>query len=214
MSRVILYDYYRSSAAYRIRIALNLKHVEYEQRTVNLLEGEQQSAEYKELNPQGLVPMIEIDGHRMTQTMAIVGYLDQKFPNQPLVPAAAEIRAHVIALCLIIVADVHPLQNLRVGKYLTEVLGVSDEQRLRWNAHWISEGLPALEALAKPQAGAFLFGDGPTAADICLVPQMYNARRYKVPLDDYPTLLRAEENANKLEAFAAAHPDRQPVPGG
>jgi maleylacetoacetate isomerase len=213
MSRIILYDYYRSSAAYRLRIALNLKQVAYEQRPVNLVEGEQQSAEYKKLNPQGLVPMLEIDGHRITQTMAIIGYLDQKFPNQPLVPAAAEIRAHVIALCLVIVADIHPLQNLRVGKYLADVLGVGDDQRLRWNAHWITEGLPALEALAKPQAGAFLFGDGPTAADICLVPQMYNARRYKVPLDDYPTLLRAEENANKLEAFAAAHPDRQPVPG-
>jgi len=213
MSRVILYDYYRSSAAYRIRIALNLKHVEYEQRTVNLLEGEQQSAEYKELNPQGLVPMIEIDGHRMTQTMAIVGYLDQKFPNQPLVPAAAEIRAHVIAMSLIVVADIHPLNNLRVLKYLKGELGRSQEEVDRWYAHWILEGLPALEALAEPQAGAFLFGDGPTAADICLVPQLYNARRYNVPLDAYPTLLRAEENANKLEAFAAAHPDRQPVPG-
>ena len=213
MSRVILYDYYRSSAAYRIRIALNLKHVEYEQRTVNLLEGEQQSAEYKELNPQGLVPMIEIDGHRMTQTMAIVGYLDQKFPNQPLVPAAAEIRAHVIAMSLIVVADIHPLNNLRVLKYLKGELGRSQEEVDRWYAHWILEGLPALEALAKPQAGAFLFGDAPTAADICLVPQLYNARRYNVPLDAYPTLLRAEENANKLEAFAAAHPDRQPVPG-
>ena len=213
MSRVILYDYYRSSAAYRIRIALNLKHVEYEQRTVNLLEGEQQSAEYKELNPQGLVPMIEIDGHRMTQTMAIVGYLDQKFPNQPLVPAAAEIRAHVIAMSLIVVADIHPLNNLRVLKYLKGELGRSQEEVDRWYAHWILEGLPALEALAEPQAGAFLFGDAPTAADICLVPQLYNARRYNVPLDAYPTLLRAEENANKLEAFAAAHPDRQPVPG-
>jgi maleylacetoacetate isomerase len=212
MSRIILYDYYRSSAAYRLRIALNLKQVEYEQRSVNLLEGEQGSAEYKKINPQGLVPMLEIDGHRMTQTMAIIGYLDQKFPNQPLVPAAAEVRAHVIAMSLIVVADIHPLNNLRVLKYLKGELGQPQEAVDRWYAHWISEGLPALETLAKPQAGAFLFGDAPTVADICLVPQLYNARRFNVPIGDWPTLLRAEENANKLEAFAAAHPDRQEVP--
>jgi maleylacetoacetate isomerase len=212
MSRIILYDYYRSSAAYRLRIALNLKQVEYEQRSVNLLEGEQGSAEYKKINPQGLVPMLEIDGHRMTQTMSIIGYLDQKFPNQPLVPAAAEVRAHVIAMSLIVVADIHPLNNLRVLKYLKGELGQPQEAVDRWYAHWISEGLPALETLAKPQAGAFLFGDAPTVADICLVPQLYNARRFNVPIGDWPTLLRAEENANKLEAFAAAHPDRQEVP--
>jgi maleylacetoacetate isomerase len=212
MSRIILYDYYRSSAAYRLRIGLNLKQVEYEQRPVNLLEGEQRSAEYKSLNPQGLVPMLDIDGHRMTQTMAILGYLDQKFPNQPLVPAAAEARAHVIALSLVVAADIHPLNNLRVLKYLKGELGRSQEEVDRWYAHWISEGLPALEALAKPQAGAFLFGDAPTVADVCLVPQLYNARRFNVPIGDWPTLLRAEENANRLEAFAAAHPDRPQVP--
>jgi maleylacetoacetate isomerase len=214
MSRIILYDYHRSSAAYRLRIALNLKQVEYEQRPVNLLEGEQRSAEYRALNPQGLVPMLEIDGHRMTQTMAIIGYLDQKFANQPLVPAAAAVRAHVIALSLVIVADIHPLNNLRVLKYLKGELGQPQEAVDRWYAHWISEGLPAIETLAEPHAGAFLFGDAPTAADICLVPQLYNARRFNVPIGDWPTLLRAEENANKLEAFAAAHPDRQAVPGG
>jgi maleylacetoacetate isomerase len=212
MSRIILYDYYRSSAAYRLRIALNLKDVEYEQRPVNLLEGDQRSDEYRMLNPQGLVPMLEIDGHRMTQTMAIIGYLDQKFPNQPLVPAAAEARAHVIALSLVVACDIHPLNNLRVLKYLKGELGRSQEEVDRWYAHWITEGLPALEALAKPQAGAFLFGDAPTAADICLVPQLYNARRFNVPIGDWPTLLRAEENANKLEAFAAAHPDKQEQP--
>lgn len=212
MSRIILYDYYRSSAAYRIRIALNLKQVDYEQRTVNLLDGQQQSEDYKALNPQGLVPMLDIDGHRLTQTMAIIGYLDQKFPNQPLVPAAAETRAHVIALSLVVACDIHPLNNLRVLKYLKGDLGHSQEEVDRWYAHWITEGLPALEALAKPQAGAFLFGDAPTAADICLIPQLYNARRFNVPIGDWPTLLRAEENANKLDAFAAAHPDKQEQP--
>jgi len=212
MSRIVLYDYFRSSAAYRLRIALNLKQVEYEQRPVDLREGEQQAAEYKSLNPQGLVPMLEIDGHRITQTMAIIGYLDQKFPNQPLVPASAELRAHVIAMALTIVADIHPLNNLRVLKYLKNELGQPQEEVDRWYAHWILEGMPALEELAKPQAGAFLFGDAPTAADVCLIPQLYNARRFNVPIGDWPTLLRAEENANKLDAFARAHPDRQASP--
>jgi maleylacetoacetate isomerase len=212
MSRIILYDYYRSSACYRVRIALNLKGVEYEQRPVNLLTSEQKSDEYRALNPQGLVPMLEIDGHRLTQSVAIINYLDLRFANQPLIPAAAAERAHVVAMAMAIACDIHPLDNLRVLKYLKNELGHSQEEVDAWYAHWISEGLPALEALAAPKAGKFLFGDAPTAADVCLVPQLYNARRYNVPLDAYPTLLRAEENANKLEAFAAAHPDRQEVP--
>jgi maleylacetoacetate isomerase len=212
MSRIILYDYYRSSAAYRVRIALNLKAVNYEQRPVNLLESEQKSDEYRALNPQGLVPMLEIDGHRLTQTMAIVTYLDSRFPNPPLIPAMAAERAHVAAMSMIIACDIHPLNNLRVLKYLKNELGHSQEEVDRWYAHWIREGLPALEAMAAPKSGKFLFGNMPTAADLCLVPQLYNARRFNIAIDDFPTLLRAEENANKIEAFAAAHPDRQPVP--
>jgi maleylacetoacetate isomerase len=212
MSRPILYDYHRSSAAYRVRIGLNLKGVDYERRPVNLLESEQKSAEYRALNPQGFVPMLEIDGHRLTQSLAILSYLDLRFANQPLLPNAAEVRAHVLAMSLTIACDIHPLNNLRVLKYLGSELGVPEEERDRWYAHWIREGLPALEARAAPRSGAFLFGDGPTMADICLVPQLYNARRFDVALDDYPTLLRAEANANGLEAFAAAHPDRQEVP--
>ena len=212
MSRIILYDYYRSSACYRVRIALNLKGVEYEKRPVNLLESEQKSDEYCALNPEGLVPMLEIDGHRLTQSLAIINYLDLRFANQPLIPAAAAERAHVVAMAMAVACDIHPLNNLRVLKYLKNELGHSQEEVDAWYAHWISEGLPALEAMAAPKAGKFLFGDAPTGADVCLVPQLYNARRYNVPLDEYPTLLRAEENANKLEAFAAAHPDRQEVP--
>ena len=212
MSRIILYDYYRSSACYRVRIALNLKGVDYEQRPVNLLTSEQKSDEYRALNPQGLVPMLEIDGHRLTQSLAIINYLDLRFANQPLIPAAAAERAHVVAMAMAVACDIHPLHNLRVLKYLKNELGHSQEEVDAWYAHWISEGLPALEAMAAPKAGKFLFGDAPTGADVCLVPQLYNARRYNVPLDEYPTLLRAEENANKLEAFAAAHPDRQEVP--
>ena len=212
MSRPILYDYFRSSAAYRVRIALHLKGVDYESRQIDLREGAQRSDAYRSLNPQGLVPMMEIDGHRLTQSLAILNYLDMRYPNQPLIPASAEARAHVVAMALTIACDIHPLNNLRVLKYLKHELGHSQGDVDRWYAHWISEGLPALEALAAPRAGAFLWGDAPTAADVCLVPQLYNARRFNVPLDAYPTLLRADENANKLDGFVKAHPDQQEVP--
>jgi len=212
MSRPVLYEAPRSSAAYRARIALNLKGVDYESRPVNLLEGEQRSDDYRELNPQGLVPMLEIDGHRLTQSLAIIVYLDQQFPDPPLVPRDPADGAHVRAMALSIACDIHPLNNLRVLKYLSGPLGLSQEQRDSWYDHWVTEGLSALEAMAGPGAGRFLFGDEPTIADVCLVPQLFNARRFNVPIDDYPTLLRAEENANRLEAFAAAHPDRQEVP--
>ena len=211
MSRPVLYDYWRSSAAYRVRIALNLKGVDYESRQVDLREDEQKDGSYRALNPQGLVPTLEIDGLRLTQSLAIINYLDLKFANQPLIPALAAERAHVVAMAMAIACDIHPLNNLRVLKYLKNELGHSQEEIDRWYVHWISEGLPALETMAKPRAGKFLFGDAPTGADICLVPQLYNARRFNVPLDDYPTLLRADENANKLDSFAAAHPDRQEV---
>ena len=211
MSRPILHDYWRSSAAYRIRIALNLKGVEYESRQVDLRADVQKSADYLALNPQGLVPMLEIDGHRLTQSVAIINYLDMRYPNQPLIPASAAERAHVVAMAMIVACDIHPLNNLRVLKYLKSELGHSQDQVDAWYAHWIVEGLPALEAMAAPSAGKFLFGNAPTGADVCLIPQLYNARRFDVPLDGYPTLRRAEDNANQLEAFAAAHPDRQEV---
>jgi maleylacetoacetate isomerase len=212
MSRPILYDYWRSSAAYRVRIALNLKGVDYESRQIDLREDAQKSADYRALNPQGLVPMLEIDGHRLTQSLAIINYLDLRYPNQPLLPASAAERAHVVSMAMTVACDIHPLNNLRVLKYLKNELGHSQEEIDAWYAHWISESLPGLEALAAPRAGKFLFGDGPTGADVCLVPQLYNARRYNVPLDAYPTLLRAEKNANQLDAFVAAHPDKQEVP--
>jgi maleylacetoacetate isomerase len=212
MSLITLYDYRRSSAAYRVRIGLNLKRLNYEQRPINLLEDAQKSDDYRARNPQGLVPLLEIDGHRLTQSLAILTYLDLKYPSQPLLPAAAEARAHVLSLSLMVACDIHPLNNLRVLKYLKAKLGHSQEEVDDWYAHWNIEGLPALEALARSQAGSFLFGDAPTMADACLIPQLYNARRFNVPLDDYPTLLRAEENANQIEAFASAHPDRQEQP--
>ena len=212
MSRAVLYDYYRSSAAYRVRIGLNLKGIDYESRPVNLLESQQKSDEYRALNPQGLVPLLEIDGRRLTQSLAILGYLDQRYPNRPFLPTAAADRAQVVGMAMVVACDIHPLNNLRVLRYLKNELGQPQDAIDGWYRHWISQGLPALEAMAAPTAGKFLYGDAPTGADICLVPQLYNARRYDVPLDDYPTLLRAEENANKLDAFAKAHPDRQEVP--
>lgn len=212
MARPILYDYWRSSACYRVRIALNLKGVDYERRPVNLAEGEQKSDEYRALNPQGLIPMLEIDGHRLTQSLAIINYLDIRYPNVPLIPAAAADRAHVVAMAMAVACDIHPLNNLRVLKYLKSELGHSQDEVDAWYAHWITEGLTGLEGMAKPSAGKFLFGDAPTGADVCLVPQLYNARRFNVPLDDFPTLLRAEENANRMEAFVKAHPDSQEHP--
>jgi maleylacetoacetate isomerase len=212
MSRPVLYEAPRSSAAYRVRIALNLKGIDYESRPVDLLEGEQKQPDYRALNPQGLVPMLDIDGHRLTQSLAIIVYLDQCFPDPPLVPRDPADGAHVRGMALAIACDIHPLNNLRVLKYLKHELGQEQESVDRWYAHWVREGFDALEAIARPSAGTYLFGEEPTIADVCLVPQMFNARRFNVPVDDYPTLLRAEANANKLDAFAAAHPDRQKVP--
>jgi len=209
MAKALLYDYFRSSASYRVRIALNLKGVKYEQRPINLAKNAQKKAEFRELNPQGFVPMLEIDGHRLTQSLSIIVYLDQKYREPPLMPADPADAAHVRSLALTVACDIHPLNNLRVLKYLKGELGLSEEAKDEWYRHWVAEGLAALEEMARPRAGAFLFGDQPTIADVCLVPQLYNARRFSVPISDYPTLRRADETASAHAAFAAAHPDRQ-----
>ncbi|HEV2816857.1 MAG TPA: maleylacetoacetate isomerase [Allosphingosinicella sp.] len=201
--KLVLYDYYRSSASYRVRIALNLKGAAHERVPVNLLEGEQQDEAYRARNPQGFVPMLEADGRRMTQSLAIIAWLDRQFPEPPLRADDPD----VLALALTIAADIHPVNNLRVIKRLAR-LGIDQEARDEWYRHWIREGFDALEALAAPRAGRFLAGDSATLADICLVPQMYNARRFEVDLAPYPTLVRADEAARALEPFAAAHPDR------
>ncbi|MDQ3075108.1 MAG: maleylacetoacetate isomerase [Pseudomonadota bacterium] len=212
MARPTLHDYFRSSAAYRVRIALSLKGVDYDHHIVNLAHGDQQLAEFRAKNPQGLIPCLEIDGHVLTQSLAICDYLDATHDQAPFVPSDPAERAHVLALALTVACDIHPLNNLRVLKYLTGELGVADDAKDDWYRHWVSEGLTALEALAAPRAGAWLFGDTPTLADICLIPQLYNARRFAVPLDRFPTLCRADETAAANPAFAAAHPDRQGQP--
>lgn len=201
--KLILYDYYRSSASYRVRIALNLKGAAYERVPVNLLDGEQQDDAYRARNPQGFVPMLEADGERLTQSLAIIAWLDTRFPEPPLLPGDP----HVLALALTVAADIHPINNLRVMKHLAR-LGIDQEVRDDWYRHWIREGFDALEALAAPGAGRFLAGDAVTLADICLVPQMYNARRFEVDLSPYPVLVRADAAAAALAPFAAAHPDR------
>jgi maleylacetoacetate isomerase len=213
MTKPLLFDYYRSSAGYRVRIALNLKGIAYERVPVNLLKSEQREAEYRARNPQGLVPMLEHEGRRITQSLAIIDYLEQRICEPRLVPEGPVDRAHVIGMALLIACDIHPLNNLRVLKYLTGPLGQEEAAKNQWIAHWVGEGFAALEAIAADRAGQFLFGDTPTLADICLVPQMFNARRFDVPLDDYPLLVRADAEASRLEAFAAAHPDRV-APGG
>ena len=203
-----LFDYYRSSASYRVRIALALKGLEYERVEVNLLHGEQREAEFRAINPQGVVPMLESDGRRISQSLAIIDWLDRTFPEPPLLPADHGDRAQVLSLALAVACDIHPLNNLRVLKYLGGPLGRPEDVRNAWYRHWVAEGLAPLESMARSQSGRFLFGDAPTLADICLVPQMFNARRFDVPLEPYPTLVRVDAAANALPAFVAAHPDR------
>jgi maleylacetoacetate isomerase len=212
MNEPVLFDYYRSSASYRVRIALNLKGVAYRVVPVNLAAGAQRTDEYKARNPQGFVPMLEEGGQRIIQSLAIIDYLDATRPEPPLMPRDPGERAHVLALALTIACDIHPLNNLRVLKALTGDLGQSEEAKNAWIARWIGEGFSALEALAAPHAGRFLFGDMPGLADICLVPQMYNARRFAVPLDAFPLLTRVDAEALARPAFAAAHPDRVAPP--
>lgn len=208
MARPLLHDYFRSSAAYRVRIALRLKGIAHDSVAVDLRAGDQRGAAYRAANPQGLVPMLEMDGLRLTQSLAIIAYLEAVRPEPRLLPADPADQAHVRAMALLIACDIQPLNNLRVLDYLKDALGQPPQARERWYAHWIAQGFAALETLAAPRAGRFLFGDAPTLADICLVPQLYNARRFAVPLDAYPLLVRADAEANRVEAFAAAHPER------
>jgi maleylpyruvate isomerase len=208
-----LYDYYRSSAAYRVRIALNLKGVAPERAFVHLRKNVQRSDDYLALNPQGLVPMLVADGGAaLTQSLAIIEYLDEAYPAPPLLPAAPVERARVRGIALEIACDIHPLNNLRVLQYLTGPLGQTDAARDAWYAHWCEVGLAALEAqlALEPATGRFCHGDAPTLADICLVPQLANARRMNIDVAPYPTLTRIEAAAISLPAFVDAAPAKQP----
>jgi maleylpyruvate isomerase len=208
-----LYDYFRSSAAYRVRIALNLKGVTPERAFVHLRRGAQRQDDYLALNPQGLVPSLVTEGGEvLTQSLAIVEWLDETHPTPPLLPISATERARVRALALAIACDIHPLNNLRVLNYLTGTLGAADAQKNGWYRYWCDVGLEALETQLSREAatGSFCHGEMPTIADICLVPQLANARRVDLDLATYPTLLRIEAACMAVPAFADAAPARQP----
>ena len=211
---VKLYDYFRSSAGYRVRIALNLKGIIPTDRAyVHLRMGNQRAQDYLALNPQGLVPALELDDRRvLTQSLAIIEYLDETHPAPPLLPPDAAGRARVRAIALGIACEIHPLNNLRVLNYLTGTLGATEEQRNGWYRYWIDVGFEALERqLARDElTGTYCHGETPTVADICLVPQLANARRFKIDLAPYATLLRIEAACEALPAFAQAAPARQP----
>jgi len=200
-----LHDYWRSSASYRVRIALAMKQVDYERHDVNLLKREHVSPQNLAVNPQGLVPTIEIDGHVLGQSLAIIDYLDARFPDPRLIPSDALARALTLQRALVIAADIHPVDNLRVLRRLSE-MGVDQAARDDWYRHWILEGFTALEAMAG--GGAFLGGTAPDLSDLCLVPQMYNARRLETPLDAFPRLVDIDARLTATDAVAAAHPDR------
>jgi maleylacetoacetate isomerase len=212
-----LSTYFRSSAAWRVRIALSLKGIAATPDFVHLLKdgGQQKGAAFRRKNPMGVVPVLELDdGTLLTQSLAIIEYLEESHPTPALLPSDPVARAMVRAFALAIACDIHPLNNLRVLQYLENVLGQDQTARNAWYHHWIAEGLTALETLLRDAgAGPFCFGAAPGLADVCLVPQMANARRYKCPLDAYPTLLRAEAAALALPAFRDTAPERQPDAG-
>ena len=212
---LVLFGYWRSSAAYRVRIALNLKGLAYEQHAVHLVRdgGEQHAPEFKLLNPQELVPVLMHGQRAVRQSLAIVEYLDETWPDvAPLLPAGARDRAHVRAIAQLIACDIHPLDNLRVMQYLERECSVSAEDRERWMKHWIVSGFDALERLLgdNPWTGKYCAGDTPGMADACLVPQVYNALRIGLPLYAWPTIRRIHAACEELPAFRDAAPDAQP----
>lgn len=205
MSETILFDYWRSSASYRVRIALNLKGIAYRAMPTDLLTSQQKAPDYVARNPQGLVPMLQIDGHDLTQSLAIIDYLDATRPEPRLIPSDPAARAATLARAMIIIADIHPVNNLRMLKYLKTEMGQQQDAVDDWYRHWIAEGYAALEQMA-PDVG--LFGGGqPDLTDLCLVPQMANARRFELDLAPYPKLVRIDAELQAIPAFAAAHPD-------
>ena len=211
---IVLYTYWRSSAAYRVRIGLELKGLAWEARPVHLVRdgGEQHLDAYRRLNPQQLVPTLLHEGHALTQSLAIVEYLDERFPQVPLLPADAAGRARVRALAQLVACDIHPINNLRVMQYLERSLQLPADARTQWTLHWIAEGFAAMEALLanSRDTGTFCHGDRPGLADLCLLPQLYNAHRFGLDLAPYPTHRRIEAACQALDAFDRARPENQP----
>jgi maleylacetoacetate isomerase/maleylpyruvate isomerase len=211
---MMLYSYWRSTAAYRVRLALNLKGLGYQTVPVSLMPGESEHRKdaYRNRNPQMLVPFLEDGDFGVGQSQAILEYLEEAYPATALLPDAARERAAVRSFCNSICCDIHPLNNLRVLLYLKDELGVTDGQRDAWYAHWIHEGFRAAEVVADNHAGSgpFVFGASVSLADTCLIPQIYNARRFNVPISDYPRLVAIDAHCSTLPAFAAAVPEQQP----
>jgi maleylacetoacetate isomerase len=209
-----LYGYFRSSAAFRARIALNLKGIKPELRFIHLLKdgGQQHTAEYKTLNPMELIPALVHDGHLVTQSLAIMEYLDEIVPDPPILPKDALGRARVREVACVIACDIHPVNNLRVAQHLKREFHISDEQQANWQRHWITVGFEALEKMLSlsKSSGAYCYGDTPTIADICLIPQIFNARRVNLEVERYPTLARIFAHAMRHPAFDAAQPKNQP----
>lgn len=206
-----LYTYFRSSAAFRVRIALNLKGLAYEPAFVHLARGEHLKPAFAAINPQGLLPTLEVDGTLLAQSIAIMEYLEETHPRPSLMPGDALSRARIRNLSLIVACEIHPLNNPRVLKYVKNMLGHSQDEVDAWYRHWIADGLAKFEAeLGKPGTGRHCHGDGPTMADCCLVPQIFNAQRFSCDLKPFPTAMRVFDTCMALEAFDRAQPSRQP----
>lgn len=205
-----LFDYWRSSAAYRVRIALRLKGVAFEQVPVNLRLGAQRTLDYLAHNQQGLVPALEAEGTTLTQSLAIVEWLEETRPDPPLLPPDAASRAMVRSLALHVACEIHPINNLRVLQFLQQRLGLDEEDVKSWYRHWVDEGFASLERRLGATAGTYCFGDTVGIADLCLVPQVYNARRFSCDLSPYPLISRIDAACLRLPAFADARPERQP----
>lgn len=207
-----LHDFYRSSAAYRVRIVMNMKGLEAERTFVNLTKGEQHDAGFVDFSPSGLMPVLQHDGNTVYQSLAIIDYLDAKWPEPRAVPRDPVARARVLGLALAIAADTHPLTNVRVLNFVEKEMGAGKEGRAQWIEHWCRKCFVGLEERLnrESETGTFMHGDSPTLADVCLIPQMFFARRFDMDLSDYPTLLGIEAACNALPAFADAHPSKQP----
>jgi len=207
-----IFGYFRSSAAFRLRIAMNFKGLSYDYNLVNLQSGDHLSDDFKRINPQGRVPAIDIEGNILTQSLAIIEYLDEVYPAPPLLPSDPIGKAKVRGIAGLIACDIHPLNNLAVLNYLRDQLTAEEEARLAWYRHWVKEGFDGLELIlgANVETGQFCFGDTPTVADICLVPQVVNAKRFNCNLASYPEILRIFEECMSLSQFADADPMNQP----
>ncbi|HYF23594.1 MAG TPA: maleylacetoacetate isomerase [Caulobacteraceae bacterium] len=207
---MILHNYWRSGTSYRTRIALNLKGVEYRQAGIDLRAGAHRSDAFRALNPQGLVPALEVDGRVLTQSPALLEWIEERWPQPLLLPRDPADRAEVRAMAAIVACDIHPLNNMRALQALKTDFGADDAATKRWAARWITAGFEALERLMERRGGGWAWGDTPTLADCCLIPQVYSARRFETDLSGFPRILAVDARAAEHPAFQAAHPDRQP----